>query len=441
MMLFQDFKKPSLEEWKSQLLKDLKTDQFENEWVDHQIEGIKCPAYLTAEHASSSKESFDNLTADRGYLSEDNAWHNGLKIEVKDAKRANDQAIQYLQKGVDALYFEISDETISLSELFKGIEFQYIETIFKVNSWTFAQQILEILPTTAHAHIRFSFPLDAIHLPDFSLDFLTDHPLPYFSINGFLVQQTGANNLEELSYVIAQAQEVLHQLTHLGLPIDTASACLHVELGIGNQYIYEIAKIRAFRTLWTNLLMAYQPEHTCSTQARISAHIGWVNKSLKDPYTNLLRQSTEAMSAIIGGVDLLFVHPYDALAENGASEFATQLAVNIPLILKEESYFDKVIDPIGGSYTLEFLTEELARKSWTKFLEIENLGGIESSAAQNGLRDSIQQTVSKRIQALKDKKSILIGINQFLNPEQNNQKHERNFSCLGLNNLILENEI
>ncbi len=441
MMLFQDFKKPSLEEWKSQLLKDLKTDQFENEWVDHHIEGIKCPAYITAEHASSSKESFDNLTADRGYLSEDNAWHNGLKIEVADAKKANDQAIQYLQKGVDALYFEISDETISLSELFKGIEFQYIETIFKVNSWTFTKQILEILPTTAHAHIRFSFPLDAIHLPDFSVDFLKDHPLPYFSINGFLVQQTGANNLEELSYVIAQAQEVLHQLTHLGLPIDTASACLHVELGIGNQYIYEIAKIRAFRTLWTNLLMAYQPEHTCSTQARISAHIGWVNKSLKDPYTNLLRQSTEAMSAIIGGVDLLFVHPYDALAENGASEFATQLAVNIPLILKEESYFDKVIDPIGGSYTLEFLTEELARKSWAKFLEIENLGGIQSSAAQNGLCHSIQQTVSKRIQALKDKKSILIGINQFLNPEQNNQKHEQNFSCLGLNNLILENEI
>ena len=181
-----------------------------------------------------------------------------------------------------------------------------------------------------------------------------------------------------------------------GLTIDEAAACLHFNVGVGSNYFYEIAKIRAIRILWSKIIETYGVSHACSYNTRITGIVGFTNKSLKDPYTNLLRQTTEAMSLAFAGVHAICVLPYDQASEKGATSLSTRMAVNIPLILQEESYLDKVIDPLSGSYTIEYLTNEIAEKAWNSFQEIENEGGIGAENAQNSLKTTISEKAQLR---------------------------------------------
>jgi methylmalonyl-CoA mutase len=173
----------------------------------------------------------------------------------------------------------------------------------------------------------------------------------------------------------------------------------------------------------------------------LSASVGFVNKSLKDPFTNLLRQTTEVMSAIVGGVDSLTILPYDKLSTKGTSDFALRMAQNIPLILKEESYFDKVIDPLGGSYSIEKLTDEVIQISWDLFQELEGLNGVFNSECQLYLKKEIQKVVELKLAAYASNEKTLIGVNKFkaLTEEEGEWKIEE--SVLGLSQFIIENNI
>jgi methylmalonyl-CoA mutase len=170
----------------------------------------------------------------------------------------------------------------------------------------------------------------------------------------------------------------------------------------------------------------------------VTAKIGFLNKSLKDPYTNLLRQTTEVMSAAMGGASQVLCFPYDTASSKGSSEFSQRMATNISLILKEESYLNQVLDAVGGSYAIEQLTEMLADKAWTLFQEIEKQGGLKSS----DLMRKIEQTAQKRVELYKSKQKTLIGINKFPNPDTFDLQWKINNSTyFGLKQLILENEI
>jgi methylmalonyl-CoA mutase len=195
-------------------------------------------------------------------------------------------------------------------------------------------------------------------------------------------------------------------------------ANLHFTFGIGTDYLIEIAKFRAFRTLWAQLVREYKPIHVCNETTLITAKSGFVNKSLKDPYTNLLRQTTEAMSAVIGGADHLWIQPYNAQSIEGITDFTQRMATNISLLLKDESYLDKVIDAAGGSYAIEFLTDSLCQNTWDIYTEISNLGGILNDSAKAWFQKEVSKIAQNRINKIVDKSHILIGINKFPNPQQ-----------------------
>jgi methylmalonyl-CoA mutase len=159
---------------------------------------------------------------------------------------------------------------------------------------------------------------------------------------------------------------------------------------------------------------------------------------LKDPYTNLLRQTTEAMSAITGGTDAIVVKPYDLYSTSGPSELSERMALNISNILKEESYFDAVIDPLGGSYSIESSTTEIARKAWSKFQDLEQLeGGVKSKT----FISEISEKSALRIKGIQDKSIVLIGINTFENPEEIKNEWTPMHTYLGLPSLVLEQEL
>jgi methylmalonyl-CoA mutase len=163
-----------------------------------------------------------------------------------------------------------------------------------------------------------------------------------------------------------------------------------------------------------------------------------VNKSLKDPHTNLLRQTTEAMSAIIGGIDRLIIHPHDEQSTQGASELAQRMALNISNLLQDESYLATVNDPLGGSYALEKLTQDLSEKSWELFKTMDQLPTTQKETEWQRL---VQDKAKQRIEMIKNSETVLLGINKFPNPQPTNNQWLPAKQFNNLSYLRLETEI
>ena len=175
--------------------------------------------------------------------------------------------------------------------------------------------------------------------------------------------------------MLASANEYMAQMTDRGLTADEACANMQLTFGVGSNYFMEIAKLRAARMLWARLAEQYKPADPSSLKIPIHACSGMWNKSVYDPYVNVLRLTTECMSASIGGANSITILPFNNTYKT-ADDFSQRIARNIQIILKEESYLDKVVDPSAGSYYIESLTDELAQMAWNDFKKIEEVGGI-----------------------------------------------------------------
>ena len=231
-------------------------------------------------------------------------------------------------------------------------------------------------------------------------------------VNGIDVQYAGGNIHQEIGYALHKGHELLYKLIEKGMSVDAAAAQIKFKLGIGSNFFFEIAKFKALRTLWFTVVQSYNPEHSCSTIAYVEAETGFLNKSLKDPHNNLLRQTTEALSAVLGGIEELTIRPYNSWSTDKDLEKTQRLGLNIALLLKEESYLDKVIDPSGGSYIVDELVNTLKEKSWSTFQKLEK-EGIEN------LKSEIRKIAELRIDKTEKLKDTHIGINKYFNEKPN----------------------
>jgi methylmalonyl-CoA mutase len=205
--------------------------------------------------------------------------------------------------------------------------------------------------------------------------------------------------------------EYLAQLTQRGISSLTAAFKIKFSLGTGSNYFSEIAKLRAARLLWSVVNNGFNPD---SGNIKMDIHCvtsKW-NKTLYDPYVNLLRTQTEAMSAILGGADSLTVEPFDIVFRH-PDEFSERIARNQQLILKEEAYFNKVADPAGGSYYIENLTSLIAKNAWKLFIEIEDQGGFLSCLKSGWIQRKLLESASGRKSDIASGKEILLGTNKF----------------------------
>jgi len=441
--LFSDFPKPSYEDWVEQLKKDLKGKPETFLQTDDPIEGFSFNAY---QHQYSENtrfpEAFHNIHI-RTIHRNNNAWENMATIRVDNETHANQQALHLLNIGITSLRFELNNASVEWSKLLDNIQLQYIQTTFRINT---TQLYFEVLERFSKQDLQqVFFELDWINVINKEwktiAHSLNKHPRYTFCANGYAVQQCGSNTWQEVAYSIASAHEYLVQLIHCGLLPDQATRCIHFNLGAGTNYFYEIAKVRALRLLWARIVEEYQPTENTSLYAKINGITGFTNKSLLDPYTNLLRQTTEAMSFILSGVHSVCVQAYDSYSSVGTTKLSSRMAVNIPLILQEESYFDKVIDPLGGSYALEHLTYKIADLAWTEFQHIEALGGVQNQNAIAHITDKICQTARIRQQRIADKTDTLIGINEFPNPTKENNQWIPIDNYLNMPALVLEQTI
>jgi methylmalonyl-CoA mutase len=224
------------------------------------------------------------------------------------------------------------------------------------------------------------------------------------AIRADFLHEAGANAVQELGYALAEGVERLAALADILKPVDRAAGEMEFVFAAGSTFFFEIAKLRAARLLWAQAVSAFGPEQESACLMHIHVRTSRLNKSLYDRYTNLLRATTEALSAAIGGCDRLTVEPFG---------FDEHLAVNLQRILREEAHVDIPADPGGGSYFLEVLTDSLAREAWKLFQQVEAEGGYSAAVNSGSLKQALAKSRAEREKAVASRRRTLVGVNNY----------------------------
>lgn len=441
--LFSEFPAIDTTAWEAQILKDLKGADYERKLIWKTNEGIPVKPYYRQEDIENIPWTVafpGDFPFVRGNKTTGNEWMVRQDIKVSDITKANEKALDVLMKGVDALGFDLDCKkayTIDdLEALLKNIRADIAELNFKGTA-----QPLEIVGFLDKLVRKYNRPLEKISgsvnydpLLRFTrrgvwydteeADFCSAyelikaaHALPNFrviAVNGHIFTNAGANIAEEMAFTLAAGSEYLTRLTDKGLFIGEVAPRIKFNLAVGSSYFMEIAKIRAYRLLWAQLVNAYGLNDARNGRMFIHAENASWNYSIYDPYVNMLRSTTGTMSAVLGGVDSFRVLPFDNAFETPTA-FAERIARNQQLVIKEESYFDKIADPAAGSYYIENLTSMLAEEAWKIFLEIDEAGGYVAALRKGIIQKKINATAEKRKQAIATRREIVLGTNQYPN--------------------------
>ena len=465
--LFDQFPPVSTKEWIDKIKTDLKGADFNKKLVWRTKEGFEIKPFYRMEdnenlmYINTLPGEFPYL---RGTKIKNNNWLVRQNIEVSDYSESNRKALTILMKGVDSLGFIIVDpesvNEMNIDILLKEIQLEAIEINFISNGK--AKEITDIFSNYVKKsgsdplQIRGAFEADplgrlmvngTICIPaDQGFDYLasvvnSSSALPHFRVvhlNASNFVNAGADIVQELAFGIAMGGEYMTQLTERGISSDNAASKIRFSFGTGSDYFPEIAKLRAARLLWSVVTTGFHPPNVESIKMDIHCVTSEWNKTVYDPFVNLLRTQTEAMSAILGGADSLTVEPFDIVFRQ-PDEFSERIARNQQLILKEEAYFDKVADPAAGSYYIENLTNLIAENAWKLFLEVEDQGGFLACIKSGFIQHKLSESSARRKSDIAGGKEILLGTNKF--PDIN----EKAPSGIDLNrvfkSLVLENDL
>ncbi|MDR0825588.1 MAG: methylmalonyl-CoA mutase small subunit, partial [Prevotella sp.] len=449
--LFSNFPPVSTEEWMAKITADLKGADFERKLVWRTNEGFNVNPFYRRENLEGLKAA-DSLPGEFPYVrgtKKDNDWYTRQDIKVNDIKAANAKALDVLNKGVTSLGFCIDGDDVNadnIKALLKGICPEAVELNFSTchNKALDLVQILveyykesgaDLLKTFGSVNYDPFKPLlkkgrDAAGWVEKAAEIVkAAAPLPRFrvlAVNAHALSDGGAYNYQELGYALANGNQLLSALVEAGLDPALVAKKIKFNFGIGGNYFMEIAKFRAARWLWAEIVNAYQPvcnhdctnkspEGTCRCAAKIYTHAqtSTFNKTVYDAHVNLLRTQTESMSATIAGINSLTVRPFDEPYKT-PDEFSERIARNQQLLLKEECHIDKITDPSAGSYYIENLTKSLAGQAWKLFLEVDETGFYEALKAGT-IQAAVKASSDNRFKALATRREVLLGTNQFPN--------------------------
>ena len=234
--------------------------------------------------------------------------------------------------------------------------------------------------------------------------------------SGLPYHNAGASAAQELGLVLATAVEYLDRLLGHGLAIDEAASSIRFTFGIGPFYFMEVAKLRAARLCWSKIVESYGGSEE-SRKMTVHGRTSTFNQTVYDPYVNMLRTTTEAFSAVVGGVDSLHTNPFDESIRE-ADAFSRRIARNTQIILSAETHLDNLIDPAGGSYFIENLTDGVANEAWNLMQTIEEKGGMLKALQEGFPQAEIAAVAEKRKKDVARRKNVMVGINMYANPKE-----------------------
>ncbi len=440
--LFKEFPSTSTKDWKEKIITDLKGADYNRKLVWRTPEGFEVQPFYRAEDVEKL-DTLNALPGDfpflRGKKTKGNNWLVRQDIKVDDIESANAKALDIRMKGVDSLGFVFEDDyqptVADIERLLKNIRADVMELNFIT---AYPLEIVKAIDVLAKKYnrdldkIRGSVSFDP--LKHYSLQgtfrngmdnecalmeklMKTAAHLPNFhavTIDGSIFHNSGSGIVTQLAFSLAKGAEYLSYLTEQEFDIDSIAPRMRFQFAVGSSYFMEIAKFRAARFLWANIVNAYGPSDAKNTAMFIHCSNSEWNKTAYDPYVNMLRTTTETMSSTIGGVDSMTVLPFNAVFEK-PSDFSERIARNQQLLLKGESYFDKVADPAAGSYYIEELTKLIIDSAWKLFLEVDEKGGYLKSFETGFIQKKIkEESVQKNLDIAQRKRSIL-GTNQYPN--------------------------
>lgn len=449
--LFSNFPPVSTEEWMAKITADLKGADFEKKLVWKTNEGFKVNPFYRSENIEGMQTA-DSLPGEFPYVrgtKKDNDWYTRQDICVNDFKAANAKALDVLNKGITSLGFNIDGDDVN-TENIKALLKDICPEAVELNFSTCYRKSLELVNILVDYYkgvgvdVMKCFgsvnydpfkPLlkkgrDAESWIEKAAEIVkAAAPLPRFrvlAVNAYAINDGGSYIYQELGYALANGNQLLSALVEAGLDTALVAKKIKFNFGIGGNYFMEIAKFRAARWLWAEIVNAYQPtcnhdcpnkspEGICRCAAKIYAHAqtSTFNKTIYDAHANMLRTQTEAMSATIAGINSLTVRPFDETYKP-SDDFSERIARNQQLLLKEECHFDKITDPSSGSYYIENLTKSIAEQSWKLFLEVDEKGFYQA-IKEGTVQTAIKESADSRFKSLATRREILLGTNQYPN--------------------------
>ncbi len=433
--LFDQFPAISTEEWRAKVDADLKGVPFEKKLVWRTNEGFNVQPMYRAEDIADLKTT-DSLPGEYPFVRgtrTDNEWLTRQEIIADSAEEANKKALDVLNKGVNSLGFKVKNAD-EVAILLKDIYLPAVE----INLTCCPRKAAEItkalvaLVKAADATESFRGSVDfnpyrkalkhgaelPTELADMAIGVMeAAKELPglrVLAVDSIMLNNAGSYIAQELGYALAWGAEWLTILTDKGIAADEVAKRIKFNMGISSNYFMELAKFRAARMLWAQIVEQYKPECKCACKMMTHAITSEFNQTIFDAHVNLLRSQTEAMSAALAGVDSITVTPFDTQYKT-PDEFSERIARNQQFLLKEESHLDKVVDPAGGSYYVETLTAAIAQEAWKLFLDVEEKGGFLAEVAAGNVQAAVNASAEKRLSDVARRKEILLGSNQYPN--------------------------
>lgn len=409
--LFKDFQPVSAKQWKQKIQMDLKGADYNDTLVWQSLEGI----HVRPTYHADDVEKATNIPGRPTH------WNIAQHVFIDNEGIANSLAINSIERGAEAIVYAAEtsfdiDKTFANFPFEKAIiyfELQFLDKAFLLNLISFF--------TEKKASVYYNIDLlgNLAKTGNWFYNLKKDHEIldsllqknpkkSLLSVDTSVYQNAGANIVQQLAYALAHANEYLNHFSTSG----KANLNINFKISTGSNYFFEIAKIRALRLLYASLASEYNSSETCHIYATPSKR----NKTIYDYNINMLRTTTETMSAVLGGADTVCNLPYDALYHK-SNEFGERISRNQLLILKNESYFDAVSNPADGSYYIETLTQQLAEQALDVFKSIEKGGGLLVQLKDGTIQNKIKESATKEQEWFDTGTLVLVGTNKQPNTE------------------------
>ncbi len=418
--LFDGFPEVSAKQWKQKIQYDLKGADYNEALVWESLEGVRVKPFYNHEDV----EGLPTYS-----IGKDHPWNIAQTLYAGEAKKANVKAREILQKGVESLVFTIPNEETDFNVLLSEIDLANVPIHFHFG-FLAVEPIKKLLAVTKGQKATIHLHIDLIgHLAkdgNWFHNLETDHKIleeiveltqsdekaSVVGVDMSLYQNAGANMVQQLAYGLAHAHEYLNHFANVIPNAVEGLSPITFKVAVGSNYFFEIAKLRALRWLWKTVATEYGIRNDCHILAVPSKR----NKTLYDYNVNMLRTTSECMSAVLGGADTVCNLPYDAIYHKD-NAFGERIARNQLLLLKEEGYFNSAAEISEGAYYIESLTKQLAEKALALFKQLEASGGFLDALKKGTIQQKIKESASKEQELFDEGKIISLGTNKYQNPQ------------------------
>lgn len=456
--LFQEFPPIPTEAWEEVINKDLKGADYDKKLIWKTLEGFSVKPYYREENLRELdylKTNPMEFPYTRGTKT-DNDWEIRQDFEVKNVEEANKFALKLIESGVTSLGFvfnrdlteqefekllnKINIEEISINFISKELTDIYVKMLVDY-AGKFKFDLKKIKGSNDYDTLSYLLLNGKTPCGESScccaekmyLEFRDKLPkFRLITVNAKHFNNAGASVVQELAFGLSMGAEYLQKFIAQGYNVDDIASQIRFNFAVGSNYFMEIAKLRAAKLLWAKIIEANNFKNQDSSKINIHCETSRWNKTIYDSHVNMLRVTTEAMSAVLGGTDSLNVLAFDSVYSN-STDFSMRIARNVQLVIKEEAHFNKVVDPGAGSYYIENLTNSIIEKSWELFLAVEEKGSFIEAFKAEFIQNSVEEIVKTRNNNIATRREVILGTNQFpnFNEIKTDIKVEEKCCCCG----------